>query len=165
MISLALFNCWSAEDDESYALWKVYLGGQRLGFAIKSTVGRLLDSIDGGGEEYAEDYFIGRVQYSEELPSDSMHRLHMLTRKMPFYRYENEIRLIILNYPRSEGGWKTPYPLGVGRHVQVDTDKLIEIAYLSPFAPSWFLDTISLVIERIDPKIQPRIAKSRIQDL
>ncbi len=28
MISLALFNCWLTEDDESFALWKVYLGGQ-----------------------------------------------------------------------------------------------------------------------------------------
>ena len=46
MLGLALFNCWSAEEEESYALWKIYLGGQRLGFAVKSTVGRLIDAID-----------------------------------------------------------------------------------------------------------------------
>lgn len=138
MLGLALFNCWSAEEEESYALWKIYLGGQRLGFAVKSTVGRLIDAIDKGKDKYSEDYFIGRVQYSEKLPKNSKHRLILLTRKMPFYKYENEIRLIILNYPRSEGGTKTPYPLGVGRYVKADTHELVEKAYLSPFAPGWF---------------------------
>jgi len=164
MVNLALFNCWSAEEEKSYALWKIYLGGQKLGFAVKSTVGRLIDSIDKGKDDYPEDYFIGRVQYSEKLPDDSKHRLNMLTRKMLFYKYENEIRLIILNYPRSEGGTKTPYPLDVGRYVKVDTHELIEKAYLSPFAPEWFFDTIDPVVCAIDSVIRDRFADSRIRD-
>jgi hypothetical protein len=164
MVDLALFNCWSAEEEESYALWKIYLEGQKLGFAVKSTVGRLLDSIDKGNDDYSEDYFIGRVQYSEKLPDDLKHRLIMLTRKMPFYKYENEIRLIILNYPRSEGGTKTPYSLDVGRYVKVDTHELVEKAYLSPFAPEWFFDTIVPVVCAIDSEIRDRFADSRIRD-
>jgi hypothetical protein len=164
MVNLALFSCWSAEEEESYALWKIYLGGQKLGFAIKSTVGRLIDSISKGNDDYPEDYFIGRVQYSEELPNNSKHRLIALTRKMPFYKYENEIRLIILNYPRSEGGTKTPYRLNIGRYVKVDTHELIKEAYLSPFAPKWFLDTIVPVIDTIDPIIRDRFVDSRILD-
>lgn len=164
MVDLALFNCWSAEEEESYALWKIYLGGQKLGFAVKSTVGRLIDAIDKGKDDYPEDYFIGRVQYSEELPQDRKHRLITLTRKMPFYKYENEIRLIILNYPRSEGGTKTPYPLSVGRYVNVDTHELIDKAYLSPFAPEWFFDTIDPVVNSIDSVIRERFADSRIRD-
>lgn len=164
MLDLAFFNCWSAEDEESYALWKIYLGGQKLGFSVKSTVGRLVDSIDKGKDEFSEDYFIGRVRYSEELPDDSKHRLLALTRKMPFYRYENEIRLIILNYPLSGGGTTTPYPLDVGRYVNVDTHELIEKAYLSPFAPKWFFSTIDSVVSIIDPVIRERFADSRIRD-
>jgi len=164
MVDLALFNCWSAEEEESYALWKIYLGGQKLGFAVKSTIGRLIDSIDKGKDDYSEDYFIGRVRYSEELPDNSKHRLFALTRKMPFYRYENEIRLIILNYPMSEGGTRTPYPLTIGRYVSVDTHELIEKAYLSPFAPGWFFNTIDSVVNTIDSVIRKRFADSRIRD-
>lgn len=164
MVDLALFNCWSAEEDESYALWKIYLGWQKLGFAVKSTVGRLIDSINKGKNDYSEDYFIGRVRYSEELPDASKHRLFALTRKMPFYRYENEIRLIMLNYPMSEGGTRTPYPMNIGRYVGVDTHELIEKAYLSPFAPAWFFNTIDPVVETIDPVIRRRFADSRIRD-
>ena len=164
MVDLALFNCWSAEEEESYALWKIYLGGQNLGFAVKSTVGRLIGAIEKGRDDYPEDYFIGWVNYSHDLKEDSKHRLTMLTRKMPFYKYESEIRLIILNYPRSEGGTKTPYPLNVGRYVNVDTHELIESVYLSPFAPKWFFDTINPVINAVDTKIKERFIESGIRD-
>jgi len=92
MINLSLISCWTAEKEESYALWKIYLGGQKLGCAIKSTVGRLIESIEKGNDPFPEDYYIGKVQYSETLPKDTRHRLCKLTRKMPVYRYENEIR-------------------------------------------------------------------------
>ena len=164
MVDLALINCWTAEEDESYALWKIYSGGQNLGFAVKSTVGRLIDAIEQGEDEYPEDYFMGQVEYSEMLPDEGIHRLKLLTRKMPFYKYENEIRLIVLNYPRSEGGTKTPYPLSVGRNVSVNTETLIECAYVSPFAPGWFFDTIVPVIEKVDPTVRKRCARSRIKD-
>ena len=37
MKDLVLINCWSINPHESYALWKIYLGGERNGVAIKST--------------------------------------------------------------------------------------------------------------------------------
>jgi len=164
MVGLALFNCWSAGEEESYALWKIYLKGQRFGFAIKSTIGQLIDAIDKGKDDFPEKYYIGQVQYSENLPQGSKHRLTMLTRKMPFYKYENEIRLIILNYPRSEGGTETPYPLDMGRYVRIDTHALVEKAYLSPFAPAWFFNTIDPVVCAIDPMVRDRLAESKIRD-
>ena len=164
MINLSLINCWSAEIDESYALWKIYLGGQQLGFAIKSTLGSLIEAIEKGNDPYPEDYFIGKVEYNESLPPGENHRLKMLTRKMPFYKYENEIRLIILNYPRSEGGTQTPYSLNVGRHVIVDTEILIEEAYLSPFAPKWVYDSLIATITMVDSTIGERLRESKIKD-
>ena len=165
MINLSLINCWTAQDEESYALWKIYLGGQQLGCAIKSTVGQLIEAIEKGNDPYPEDYYIGKVQYSECLQKNENHRLCQLTRKMPFYKYENEVRLIILNYPRSEGGTKTPYPLNIGRNVRVDTTHLINNVYLSPFAPNWTYDSIAPALSKIDPQIGEKIKKSRIRDL
>ena len=164
MINLSLINCWTAEKYESYALWKIYLGGQQLGFAIKSTLGKLIHAIEEGDDPYPEEYFIGKVEYSELLSSDENHRLKMLTRKMPFYKYENEIRLIILNYPRSEGGTKTPYPLNIGRHVNVDTKVLIDEVYLSPFSPKWVYDSLITTIKLIDSSIGEKLKESRVKD-
>lgn len=164
MLSLALFSCWSMGEDESYALWKVYLAGQPFGVAVRSTVGRLLRSIEQGGDDYPEKFFIGKVRYTEELPGDSWHRLFMLTRKMPFYRYENEVRLIILNYPRSEGGTQTPYPLNVGRYVKVDMETLIDGIVLSPFAPRHFHDSLQMVLAAMSPSLVKRASVSRIRE-
>jgi hypothetical protein len=164
MLGLALFNCWSIGDHESYALWKVYLAGQPFGVAVRSTVGRLLTSIERGGEEYPEEFFIGKVRYSEELPGDSWHRLFMLTRKMPFYQYENEVRLIILNYPGSEGGTQPPYPLDVGRYVKVDLETLIDGVVFSPFAPRHFHESLQTVLSAIAPSLANRMSASRIRE-
>lgn len=164
MRELALFNGWSIGTEESYALWKVYLGGQPFGVAIKSTVGRLLASIEAGNDEYPEDFYVGRVEYREDLPEASLHRLRLLTRKMPFYRYENELRLIILNYPLSEGGTRPPYPLNVGRYVKIDTAVLVQSVVLSPFAPEHFYSSLQRVVDAIAPPLQGRLAASQIRD-
>jgi hypothetical protein len=164
MCELALFNCWSIGTEESYALWKVYLGGQPFGVAIKSTVGQLLASIGAGGDDYPEDFYVGTVEYREDLPERPLHRLNLLTRKMPFYRYENELRLIILNYPRSEGGTKTPYSLSIGRHVQVDTSVLVQSIVVSPFSPNHFYSSMESVVEAIAPSLRRRMAASQIRD-
>ena len=39
--ALTLLNCWTINQHESYALWKIYLGGDKSGVAIKTTVSKL----------------------------------------------------------------------------------------------------------------------------
>ncbi len=38
MKELVLINCWSINPHESYALWKIYLGGEKNGVAVRSTI-------------------------------------------------------------------------------------------------------------------------------
>ena len=45
MRKLTLVNCWSFGRYESYALWKIYLGGSKAGVAIRSSVSRLKKAI------------------------------------------------------------------------------------------------------------------------
>jgi len=67
MKELVLINCWSASPHESYALWKIYLGGEKDGIAIRSTVSKLRRSIEKGEDEYPEEFFIGKVKYKKNL--------------------------------------------------------------------------------------------------
>ena len=43
---LTLLNCWSIDRFESYALWKIYLGGSKAGVAIRTSVSRLRKALE-----------------------------------------------------------------------------------------------------------------------
>ena len=45
-----LVNCWSIGKTESYALWKVYLGGAQAGVAIRTRLNNLRKAIKEGGD-------------------------------------------------------------------------------------------------------------------
>lgn len=131
---LIFTSCWSLNQHESYALWKIYLGGQKNGVAIRTTVSALKRSILLGNDPYPEDFFISKVKYRSHLKPDELARLTLATTKKPFYDFERELRILILNYPISEGGTPPPYDYKIGRSVQVDLNELIHNVYISPFS-------------------------------
>lgn len=163
MPELTRINCWSMENLESYALWKIYLKGSPSGVAIRSTVGALKNSLINGNDSFPEDIYIGKVNYMNHGDSNNLSRFSLVTRKMPFYSYEKELRLMILNYPISEGGVCRKSD-GKGRYVKIDINELIEQIYISPFASGWFYKTMEKTIESINPILNDRIISSQIQD-
>jgi len=162
--NLTLINCWSIRQHESYALWKIYLGGSKSGVAIKTTVGNLRRAIDGGGENYQEDIYLGKVEYSDYIPHEELSRFSIITTKNNFYEYEKELRLIIFHYPLSEGGVIPPYKVEVGRHYLVDVDQLIDQIFLSPFAGPWFEHTFRQILTKVRPELVDKIVLSEIMD-
>jgi len=147
MKDLVLINCWSINQHESYALWKIYLGGEKNGVAIKSTVSKLKKSVQIGNDIYPEEFFMGKVKYKKHLNPDELSRLSVITTKKPFYDFERELRLFILNYPMSEGGTETPYDMTIGRSVKVDLDVLVKEIYISPFADESYKNKVQRLIE------------------
>ncbi len=149
MKDLVLVNCWSVCPHESYALWKIYLSGEKNGIAIKSTVSKLRQVMNDSNDPNSEEYFIGRVKYKKHLNPDETNRLTIIATKKPFYDFENELRLFILNYPLSEGGHIPPYDITIGRAVEIDVSSLISEIYLSPFSDKEYRDEISdLLVQR-----------------
>ncbi len=163
MKELTLINCWSVSPHESYALWKIYLGGSKDGVAIKSSVSKLIRSVGHGNDPYPEEFYVGKVRYKSFLTRNELSRFDVITTKKPFYDFEKEIRLFILNYPKSEGGTKTPYQMKEGRTVRVDLELLISELYISPFASEDFSDKVqTLLKEKCPTKISVR--QSQIRD-
>jgi len=134
MKSLTLINCWSINPHESYALWKIYLGGEVNGVAIKTSISSLKKAIVKGHDPFPEDIFVSKVKYKSYLNESNLSRWSLITTKKPFYDFEKELRLFIMNFPRSEGGYKTPYEMDQGRLVKVDLSQLIQKIYISPFS-------------------------------
>lgn len=157
MKSLVLVNCWSVNPYENYALWKIYLGGEINGVAIKSTVSRLKSAVIQGGDEYPEEFFVGKVQYKKHLEHNDLARLKVITTKKPFYDFEKELRLFILNYPRSEGGTKPPYDLAKGRVVKVNLNRLMHQVYISPFSDESYKNhVVSMLNNSGHPSVKVR---------
>ena len=160
---LTLVNCWTMNPYESYALWKIYLGGSRGGVAIRTTASKIKESFQLGGEEYDEDIFFSKIEYSDYI-DDPNSRFLWITRKNKFYEFEEEARLFIFHYPKSEGGTSPPYRIRNGRRFKVDINKLIERIYLSPFSPDWFAKSFNKTIEKLRPELLSLIHYSEIMD-
>lgn len=164
MRGLTLVNCWSINRTESYALWKIYLEGSKTGVAVKSTVSKLKKAIENETNSFEETIYLGKVDYSDYLPENGLNRFKIVTTKKEFYEFENELRLFILHYPKSEGGVNPPYDLEIGRNVNIETNTLVDEIYLSPFAGSWFQETLKETVKKIKPNLTKRLVTSSIRD-
>lgn len=92
-----------------------------------------------------------------------MSRLSVVTTKKPFYDFEKELRLFVLNCPLSEGGTLPPYDINVGRSVKVDIGELIHEVYISPFATEEYRQEINDLLNK--NKLQGiKIRESEIRD-
>jgi len=131
---LVLVNCWSVSRHESYALWKIYIEGEQDGIAIKTRVSNLRKVMKTSSDPYPQEYFIGKVAYRKKLKTKDVNNLTIFTTKKPFYDFEKELRLFILNDDLSQRREILPYDLSKGRNVIVNLEVLIEETYISPFS-------------------------------
>jgi hypothetical protein len=180
--TLALVNCWSLGRTESYALWKVYLGGAQAGVAIRTTLSSLRKAIMEGSDLGGIDIYTGEVEYTERLDEDAISVFSLVTMKREFYEYEKEVRLILLDSEEvaKEAQPVTGIPLtsvvspvikpSPGRYVKVDVPTLVGKLYLSPFMGAWFKDAIVEILKKVQPKLlkptpEDRIVMSSILDI
>lgn len=133
-----LVNCWAQSADESFALWKIYLGNQPNGIAIKTKYKNLKDSII----DDKFNFLFQKVYYSAEVRDNKMSSVQF--RKNRFYKFENEVRIAIFSQYIKFGG-EPKYKIGTD--VDVNLNKLIECIYVSPFAPVWFYDLVNYLIK------------------
>ncbi len=152
-----LVNCWSKNEDESFALWKLYLDGHKFGIVIQTIYKKLKESIDSN----ANDILFGDVIYDDLVNLVKQSTINF--RKNKFYRFENEVRAVIFDqYILGKSKEKLPlYEVGV--NIKVDLNNLIEKIYISPLAPDWFY---KLVCDIINDKYNFNflIEKSKIRE-
>jgi hypothetical protein len=159
-----LVSCWSLGRDESYALWKIYLGGARAGLAIRTNISHLRDGLSSGGNIDSDEIYIGKVQYKDYLPLKDLSEFRLITTKREFYKYEEELRLFILHTHDSEGDNKLSHKTNVGKYYSVDVEKMIDQLYLSPFVGAWFGESIKQVLKKVEPRLIDRLVMSSIHD-
>ena len=155
-------SSWSLGRFESYALWKIYLGGSTTGVAVRTTVSRLQKSI----ETSLYDLAIAKVRYTNYLPADAGYDDLLICSKMSSYDYEKELRLYFTHIQKPGSGWAaflpTTQPPVLG--VDVDLNELIDTIYLSPFSGEWFRTSFRKMIKKLAPNLKAEIKTSEVRD-
>ncbi|MFN9999187.1 MAG: hypothetical protein ACK52X_06145 [bacterium] len=157
-----LVNCWTLKRHESFALWKIYVGNGP-GVAIRTTISNLKRSINETNQEFDEDISIAQVRY-RETSEHPFSRVYSTITKKPFYDFEDELRLMILNFPLDHNGYDVPYNLNIGRTIKVNPKKLISEIYISPFISKEYRINVESAIVKIAPYLQGRFKISNIKD-
>lgn len=160
----SFLNCWIINRFESYALWKIYLGGAKNGVAIKTNIKNLIASINEIQNPSPETIFAAKVIYSDFI-KDDIDIAHLITTKNHFYSFESEFRLIILKEPEYETNLnEKKLKIKDGVLINVDPIILIDEIYTSPFGGSYFRKILESTIKAIKPNLTSRIKKSEIKD-
>jgi len=151
-------TCWYASKYESDALWRLYSPGG-AGIAVVSTMQRLTDSVDLGGQGHG---ILGQVEYVDfsdhdmrRRPSGTVIRPGHLKRKS--FEHEREVRGIIIKnlihdgptMSRDEASMerqRRDQPIGI--NAKVDLKKSIHSIVISPTAKPFFQELVQLVAKR-----------------
>ena len=104
------------------------------------------------------------MEYTDFIKENNPDRFNLITTKSLSYKYEEELRLFIVNVPLSEGGTQPPYEIQKGRYVSVDVDSLVDRIYVSPFAGPWFVEALKEVLLKVRPSMVEKVEESLISD-
>lgn len=144
-------SCWHQNEVESAAMWRLYLDGKE-GIAIKSTVERLCQAMEGSGKEFC----VGLVNYidydTDRFPWAD--REGWVLHKRKSFAHERELRAIVVTGEVPESG--------NGILVEADLDVLIEEIFVAPAAPNWVADLVERVCQRYS--IIARVSHSSLRD-
>ncbi|MCG6207089.1 hypothetical protein LPW26_20785 [Rhodopseudomonas sp. HC1] len=158
--ALIYINCWNMNEHESAFLWSVY-APPADGVAIKSTIGRLKESI----KNDTRSICIGPIQYID-YDRDHIEPGNMFNpffRKRRSFEPERELRACFLQSvekPEDLRNAKAIYPSG--QDVACDIRTLIERVCISPSAPAWYSDVVKDTVARLGADLL--VTKSSISD-
>ncbi len=141
-------NSWHLNDNESAAMWKVYLKTDE-GLAIQSTYRRLVDSLNSSETKI----HVGRVRYvnySSKYPFNVASFPFICKRRS--FEHEKELRAIVFTDnvkfdPKSlvtQSSRKIPN----GMDIKVNLQTLIEKIYVSPTAEKWFEELVKSIVNK-----------------
>lgn len=152
-----LVNCWHINEDESMAMWQLYLKSNE-GIAIQTTYGNLVDAFMETAVQYKGFVEIRRVDYKKYKPSEfyeknpknlTLHLLDGVTTKRKDYSHEKELRVIITPTEDIADDIELT-ELSPGTHEEVDLETLIQRVHICPLSPPWIKELVESVLEKYE---------------
>ncbi len=143
-------NCWHLNDNESAAMWKLYLKSNE-GIAIQSTYQNLL-KVFSNCKESIHLSVVKYIDYEKEF-FDGLHLLKPYGFKRKSFEHEKELRGIINSESLINNG---------GIKIRVGLDQLIENIYVAPNSTTWFTDLVKSVSKKYEYDFD--VINSRLDD-
>jgi len=139
-------NSWTINRFQSAALWSVF-PNSIYGIAIQSRYDKFCNSF----KKDENKVYVGVINYLDyEIDQvDRRNVLNPFLSKRKSFEYENEIRALITTFDAHKDG-KKESPIGI--LVKVNLRTLIEIIYVSPLAPTWFLSVVANLVQSFKPR-------------
>ena len=163
-----LINCWHINDNESDAMWRLYLKTNE-GVAVQTTVGKLCNALD-------KSTFIFRTSKVRYINYDSQIWYHGIDYPEPGYnlyvpfvhkriefRHENEFRILydVENEGHNEDYWDNQ-PDSMGKRFEIDIDKIIDKVILPPTADEKIEEKVKRIM--IKNNINGELSYSKLKD-
>lgn len=144
-------NCWSLNDEESYAMWKIY-ASRNNGLCIQTTIDKLNKSF----KNVEHKPKIAKVKYidfkSDRISLDNLNTYEFYSYKSKVYEYENEVRAILVLDEDNEC-----------KDLPIDLDELIDNVYVHPAASEWFVNLINGIFKTYGLGKEVRHSSIKIQ--
>ena len=165
-------SCWAGKENECRSLWFAYLGESRIGVALKTTVGQVLDNIT--WNDYSYDYREVVYRNDFEDPEELQDNTTLLNVKAPAYISEEEIRFCVdeplIHRPEGKISSSNP-PIQVDPDTlpnvitfDLDLELLINEVWLSPYCQDWQISMIRDITNRLAPELMPKMIRSDINE-
>jgi hypothetical protein len=159
-------NCWNISDQESAALWKLYLKSNE-GIAIRSSFRRLKTSFNSA----VDDIYIGTVRYldynSQTIPETNLFYPFLSKRKS--FEYEHELRALLYSQPSMTKNADGKLLMDIekphfenGKYVPVNLKELIHQIYLAPTCSNWLKELVESIVELYGIEVQ--VVRSSLDD-
>lgn len=159
-LGCTFINCWIMSDFEQYLMWTAYSSIDE-GIAIKTTIGRLIDSLNSNDERhiYISDvnYIDYNTQYTFEKTGGFANMLAPFFCKGQYFQQEKELRLIYSNYEIDERDKIE------GVQFKVSPNILIDEVWIAPRAGTWYEEVVSkeLLLHNINKPLKRSCIKAR----
>lgn len=169
-------SCWHKSEDQSNAMWKIYLSGNE-GIAIQTSFGNLKEAFDdkhpnwpncgGNFQDRKVSLIAGNVEYIDwSNPPENTRTLKQFMLKGKEFEYEQEVRMLaelfpIPGAPQSTTGKITDKDtLGLsdsvhkqvmeigGVAIPIRVSKLIQNIYVTPTVLPWFVNLVEKIVSR-----------------
>lgn len=163
------------KENESRALWSTYLGFDKIGVAIKSTVGQFKNSIE--WDDYSYDY--NNVDYRNDFSFEELQSLTVLSySKNKAYIEESEVRfrVILLDSEIPDEPGLEEYIKVQKRQLskrsdnkktiafKVDLNLLVSDIMISPYCLDWQKEIIIKLIEDYRKDLVNKVIDSTINE-
>ncbi|EQB2604496.1 hypothetical protein ACYHQC_003671 [Aeromonas salmonicida] len=131
-------SCWHASEHESEAMWRLYSSFLSNAVAVRTSYESLYMAL---GQN--PSISIGRIEYIDMKESYAGVN-DAFWRKRKYFEHEREVRAIVTDFESQE----------IGKIIPCDLSVLIEEVFVSPKAPSWFVDLVNDVNDKYSVKVK-----------